>query len=75
MAGTKTKKVIFEKPLYTLGIEEIQGFNLKTAGRSQVNKLLKSGWILLHIYTFRWHNGKVWCERPNCIVGRPKKKK
>lgn len=59
-------------PLWDLHIEELMGHNIETQGREEVNKLLKDGWILLHIYTLRYHEDGVWRERPMAILGRPR---
>lgn len=65
------------KPLWELGINELAGRNLESAGRSEVNEMLKQGWILLHIYTLRYPEREgprgpraVWRERPMAILGR-----
>jgi hypothetical protein len=65
------------KPLWELGINELAGRNLETAGRREVNGMLKQGWILLHIYTLRYPEREnprgpriVWRERPMAILGR-----
>lgn len=61
-------------PLWGLGIVEVTGHNLETAGREEVNTLLKEGWVLLHIYTLRYFDDTdsgTWRERPMAILGRP----
>jgi len=65
------------KPLWELGINELAGRNLETAGRNEVNEMLKQGWMLLHIYTLRYPEREnprgprvVWRERPMAILGR-----
>lgn len=61
-------------PLWELNIKELTGHNLETAGREEVNKLLKEGWVLMHIYTLKYFDdtdGGVWRERPMAILGRP----
>jgi len=65
------------KPLWELGINELAGRNLETAGRNEVNEMLKQGWVLLHIYTLRYPEREsprgprvVWRERPMAILGR-----
>ena len=61
-------------PLWELGIIELAGHNIESAGREEVNIMLKKGWILLHIYTLKYHEDEVWRERPMAILGRPKRK-
>ena len=63
-------------PLWELGIIELAGHNIESAGREEVNKMLKKGWILLHIYTLKYHDHDdgVWRERPMAVLGRPKRK-
>jgi len=56
-----------------LEIEELVGHNIEASGREEVNQLLKNGWILLYIYTLKYEEGGIWCERPMAILGRPKK--
>ncbi|MEK7605917.1 MAG: hypothetical protein AAB478_05365 [Patescibacteria group bacterium] len=62
-------------PLWELEIEELTGHNIEMQGRQDVNKLLKAGWILLHIYTLRYQEDGVWRERPMAILGKPKRGK
>lgn len=57
-------------PLWELGITELTGHNIETAGREEVNELLKSGWVLLHIYTLKYREDGVWRERPMAILGK-----
>ncbi len=59
-------------PLWQLDIEEVTGHNLEARGREEVNRLLKSGWRLLHIYTLKYEEDGVWRERPMAILGRLK---
>lgn len=59
-------------PLWDLGIMELSGHNIEAHGREEVNKLLKEGWILLHIYTLHYHDDGIWRERPMAILGRPR---
>ena len=59
-------------PLWQLHIEEVTGHNLEARGREEVNRLLKSGWRLLHIYTLKYGEDGVWRERPMAILGRVK---
>lgn len=60
------------EPLWQLDIVEITGHNLEARGREEVNRLLESGWLLLHIYTLKYREDEVWRERPMAILGRPK---
>ncbi len=57
-------------PLWQLDIAEVTGHNLEARGRDEVNRLLASGWRLLHIYTLKYEEGGVWRERPMAILGR-----
>jgi hypothetical protein len=43
---------------------------LEARGREEVNRLLQSGWRLLHIYTLKYRENSVWRERPMAILGR-----
>ena len=58
------------RPLWQLGIVELTGHNLEARGREEVNRLLHEGWHLLHIYTLKYRDNGVWCERPMAILGR-----
>lgn len=57
-------------PLWELGITELVGHNIEAHGRDEVNRLLKEGWILLHIYTLHYHDDGIWRERPMAILGK-----
>ena len=57
-------------PLRQLDIVELTGHNLETRGREEVNRLLETGWRLLHIYTLKYEEDGVWRERPMGILGR-----
>jgi hypothetical protein len=57
-------------PLWQLDIVELTGHNLEARGREEVNRLLDTGWRLLHIYTLRYEEDGVWRERPMGILGR-----
>jgi hypothetical protein len=57
-------------PLWQLDIIEVTGHNLEARGREEVNRLLQSGWRLLHIYTLKYEEDGVWRERPMGILGR-----
>ena len=61
-----------ERPLWQLEVAEVTGHNLEARGRKEVNRLLKAGWRLLHIYTLRYEDNGVWRERPMAILGRLK---
>lgn len=61
-------------PLWELGITELTGHNIETAGRDEVNKMLDEGWILLHIYTLKYREDGVWRERPMAILGKPRER-
>jgi hypothetical protein len=60
-------------PLWQLDIVEVTGHNLETRGREEVNRLLESGWLLLHIYTLKYREDEIWRERPMAILGRPRR--
>ncbi|HKT10657.1 MAG TPA: hypothetical protein VJW77_02405 [Terriglobia bacterium] len=60
-------------PLWQLDIEELAGHNIEARGREEVNRLLREGWLLLHIYTLKYEENGVWRERPMAILGRPRK--
>jgi hypothetical protein len=55
-------------PLWQLDIVELTGHNLETRGREEVNRLLETGWRLLHIYTLKSEEDGVWRERPMGIL-------
>jgi hypothetical protein len=57
-------------PLWQLDIVELTGHNLEARGREEVNRLLQSGWRLLHVYTLKYEEDGVWRERPMAILGR-----
>jgi hypothetical protein len=72
-AANKIPAALLEAlPLWQLDIVELTGHNLEARGRDEVNRLLKSGWRLLHIYTLKFHEDGVWRERPMAILGRPR---
>src|SRR5450759_4280018 len=64
--------VIERLPLWQLDIVELTGHNLEARGREEVNRLLETGWRLLHIYTLKYHEDEVWRERPMAILGKPR---
>ncbi len=64
--------VTLTQPLWRLEIAELMGKNIEARGRTHVNKLLKQGWILLHVYTLKYSEDGVWRERPMAILGKPK---
>lgn len=41
------------------------------SGEATPNRLLQSGWRLLHIYTLEYQEDVVWRERQMAILGRP----
>jgi hypothetical protein len=53
-----------------LDVVELTGHNLEARGREEVNRLLQSGWRLLHIYTLKYRENSEWRERPMAILGR-----
>jgi len=57
-------------PLWQLDVVELTGHNLEARGREEVNRLLHSGWHLLHIYTLKYEENGVWRERPMAILGK-----
>jgi hypothetical protein len=59
--------------LWELGITELAGHNIETQGREEVNKMLKEGWVLLHIYTLHYNDDGVWRQRPMAILGSPQR--
>ena len=62
--------VVETLPLWQLNIVELTGHSLEARGREEVNRLLGSGWRLLHIYTLKYEEDGVWRERPMAILGR-----
>jgi hypothetical protein len=60
-------------PLWQWDIVELTGHNIEARGREQVNRLLRQGWRLLHIYTLKYQEDGVWRERPMAILGRLRK--
>jgi hypothetical protein len=62
--------VIEKLPLWQLDIGELTGHNLESRGREDVNALLQTGWLLLHIYTLKYQEDGVWRERPMAILGK-----
>ncbi len=60
------------QPLWQLDIAEVTGHNLEARGREEVNRLLKSGWKLLHVYTLKYKEDGVWRERPMAVLGKPR---
>lgn len=76
-AGQDNLLALGGKPLWELGVNELTGRNLESAGRGEVNDMLQHGWILLHIYTLRYPEREgprgpryIWRERPMAILGR-----
>jgi FtsZ-binding cell division protein ZapB len=64
------EKVLGTLPLWQLDVAELTGHNLESKGREEVNRLLRAGWRLLHIYTLKYEEEGVWRERPMAILGR-----
>ena len=64
------QNVVEMLPLGGLEIAEVTGHNLEARGREEVNRLLQSGWRLLHVYTLKYRENSVWRERPMAILGR-----
>ncbi len=58
--------------LWDLDVKELTGKNLEASAREEVNELLNTGWILLHIYTLKYKEDGTWRERPMAILGRVK---
>lgn len=63
------------KPLWELNIKEVFTHNIEKRGQEVVNKLLKQGWVFIHIYTLRYKTNGIWRERPMVVLGKPKKPK
>jgi hypothetical protein len=57
--------------LWQLNIIELAGHKFESADRAEVNEMLASGWILLHLYTLKYQEKNVWRERPMVILGWP----
>lgn len=57
-------------PLWDLDVTELSGRTIETSGRNDVNHVLTSGWVLLHIYTLKYRDGSTWRERPMAILGK-----
>jgi hypothetical protein len=62
--------IIETLPLWQLDVAELTGHNLESRGREEVNRLLATGWRLLHIYTLKYQEDGIWRERPMAILGR-----
>lgn len=73
-ATSSAEEILFRAPelpgLWQLDIGEVTGHNLEAKGREEVNRLLKAGWRLLHVYTLKYEKDGVWRERPMAILGR-----
>jgi hypothetical protein len=70
MATADVLSVLEMLPLWQLDIVELTGHNLEARGQAEVNRLLETGWRLLHIYTLKYEEDGVWRERPMGILGR-----
>jgi len=69
--GVQIQMGLIERlPLWQLDIVELTGHNLEGRGREEVNRLLATGWRLLHIYTLKYEEDGVWRERPMGILGK-----
>ncbi|HEV2306659.1 MAG TPA: hypothetical protein VGR93_14165 [Candidatus Acidoferrales bacterium] len=70
-AGTEIPVSLLDGlPLWQLDVAEVTGHNLEARGREEVNRLLSTGWKLLHIYTLKYEEDGVWRERPMAILGK-----
>ncbi len=58
--------------VWQLEIGELTGHNIEAKGREEVNRLLKEGWVMLHIYTLHYRENSGWHERPMAILGKPR---
>ncbi len=72
-ANESLRSAVGTLPLWQLDIVELTGHNLEARGREEVNRLLQTGWLLLHIYTLRYREDNVWRERPMAILGLPRR--
>jgi hypothetical protein len=69
--GTETTRLgQVPSQLWELGITELTGHNIEAHGREEVNRMLKEGWTLLHIYTLHYQDEGIWRQRPMAILGR-----
>jgi hypothetical protein len=71
---TASFSVMEELPLWQLQIAEVAGHNLESRGREEVNRMLREGWQLLHVYTLKYREDCVWRERPRAILGKSRAK-
>jgi len=77
MRKSNADKALPDKPDSDLGqldIMELTEHSIESEGREEVNQLLQSGWILLHICTQKYLENDVWRERPMAILGYPRSK-
>lgn len=65
-----SSEVLVQLPLWELDIVELTGHNLEAKGREEVNRLLREGWRLIHIYTLKYEEDGIWRERPMGILAR-----
>lgn len=68
---SKSLETEFTVPIWQLDVKELAGRNVEASGREEVNEMLKSGWVILHIYTLKYKEDDVWRERPMVILGKP----
>jgi hypothetical protein len=71
-ANETPSNVLDRLPLWQLDIVELTGHNLESRGREEVNRLLRAGWRLLHIYTLKYEEDGVWRDWPMAVLGRLK---
>ena len=73
------KELMQPTQLWDLNIKEVTGHSLEASTRDEVNKMLQEEWILLHIYTLKYHDETdgdgTWRERPMAILGKPTKQR
>jgi hypothetical protein len=58
-------------PLWDLNVSELHRHNIEAHGREEVNRMLREGWILLHIHTLHYDDNGIRRERPMAILGKP----
>jgi hypothetical protein len=56
--------------LWELGITELAGHNIEAHGREEVNRMLREGWILVHIYTLHYQDDGIWRLRSMAFLGK-----
>jgi len=65
-------KILAGMPLWQMDITEVAGHNIEAKGREAVNRMLKQGWVLLHVYTLKYRQNGEWAQKPMAILGRPR---